>query len=219
MLGFPAAIEAATYSKANNAANLNLTTSWTGGVVPTNTDVGQWGSTVTSANTVSLGANLEWLGVKVVNPGGPVTLNAGNTLTLDGSGVDLSAATQDLTANCDLALGASQAWTVASGRNFTLGGGVSGTALLTLPGSGTVTCNGGSCSFGTSAAGNNALALNGSGPDSKVMKDILSLVHDKGQGTGPKDEVGSVLYTRGLIIQMLSVEAVRRAQVVLVDAE
>jgi hypothetical protein len=40
MLGFPAAIEAATYSKANNAANLNLTTSWTGGVVPTNTDVG-----------------------------------------------------------------------------------------------------------------------------------------------------------------------------------
>ena len=32
------------------------------------------------------------------------------------------------------------------------------------------------------------------------------------QGTGPKDEVGSVLYTRGLIIQMLGVEAVRRAQ-------
>ena len=29
------------------------------------------------------------------------------------------------------------------------------------------------------------------------------------RGTGPKDEVGSVLYTRGVIIQMLSVEAMR----------
>jgi len=37
-------------------------------------------------------------------------------------------------------------------------------------------------------------------------------VHAKGQGTGPKDEVGSVLYTRGVIIQMLGIEAVRRAQ-------
>ena len=45
-----------------------------------------------------------------------------------------------------------------------------------------------------------------------MIQDILKYVHDKGQGTGPKDEVGSVLYTRGMIIQMLGVEAVRRAQ-------
>ena len=44
------------------------------------------------------------------------------------------------------------------------------------------------------------------------MQDILKMVHDKGQGTGPKDEVGSVLYVRGAIIQMLSIESVRRAQ-------
>ena len=65
---------------------------------------------------------------------------------------------------------------------------------------------------GQGAKGYHALALNGSGTQSKVMQDILSHVHGKGQGTGPKDEVGSVLYTRGVIIQMLSVEAVRRAQ-------
>ena len=65
---------------------------------------------------------------------------------------------------------------------------------------------------GDGAKGYQALALNGSGTDSKVMKDILKLVHDKGEGSGPKDEVGSVLYTRGAIIQMLSIEAVRRAQ-------
>ncbi|MFM9924196.1 ABC transporter substrate-binding protein [Variovorax sp. H27-G14] len=65
---------------------------------------------------------------------------------------------------------------------------------------------------GANAKGYNALALNGSGPDNKVIQDILKQVHDKGQGTGPKDEVGSVLYTRGAIISMLGVEAVKRAQ-------
>ena len=65
---------------------------------------------------------------------------------------------------------------------------------------------------GESAKGYNALAMNPSGQSPKVIQDILKIVHEKGQGTGPKDEVGSVLYTRGLIIQMLGVEAVRRAQ-------
>jgi branched-chain amino acid transport system substrate-binding protein len=65
---------------------------------------------------------------------------------------------------------------------------------------------------GEGAKGYNALALNTAGTSPKVIQDILKQVHDKGQGTGPKDEVGSVLYTRGVIIQALAVEAVRRAQ-------
>jgi branched-chain amino acid transport system substrate-binding protein len=65
---------------------------------------------------------------------------------------------------------------------------------------------------GEGAKGYHALALNTSGQQPKVMQDILKYVHAKGQGSGPKDEVGQVLYTRGVIIQMLSIEAVRRAQ-------
>lgn len=65
---------------------------------------------------------------------------------------------------------------------------------------------------GAGAKGYNALALNPSSQQPKVIQDILKYVHDKGQGTGPRDEVGHVLYTRGVIIQMLSHEAVRRAQ-------
>ena len=65
---------------------------------------------------------------------------------------------------------------------------------------------------GEGAKGYNALALNTSGQQPKVIQDILKHVHEKGQGSGPKDEVGQVLYTRGVIISMLSVEAVRRAQ-------
>ena len=65
---------------------------------------------------------------------------------------------------------------------------------------------------GEGAKGYNALNLNTAGQQPKVIQDILKYVHDKGQGTGPRDEVGSVLYTRGVIIQALAIEAVRRAQ-------
>ncbi|MEO7391783.1 MAG: ABC transporter substrate-binding protein [Ramlibacter sp.] len=66
---------------------------------------------------------------------------------------------------------------------------------------------------GDGARGYNAAALQaGAEPNSKVVKDILAMVHDKGQGTGPKEEVGQVLYMRGAMSAMLAVEGVRRAQ-------
>ena len=65
---------------------------------------------------------------------------------------------------------------------------------------------------GEGAKGYHALALNTSGQQPKVIQDILKYVYDKGQGAGDKTDVGSVLYTRGVIIQMLSQEAVRAAQ-------
>jgi branched-chain amino acid transport system substrate-binding protein len=66
---------------------------------------------------------------------------------------------------------------------------------------------------GAGAKGYSALALqHGAEPNSKVVKDMLAMVHAKGQGTGPKEEVGSVLYMRGLISAMLGVEGVRAAQ-------
>ena len=66
---------------------------------------------------------------------------------------------------------------------------------------------------GDGAKGYNGLALqHGAEPNSKIVKDVLASVHDKGQGTGPKDEVGQVLYMRGLTAAMLAVEGVKRAQ-------
>jgi len=66
---------------------------------------------------------------------------------------------------------------------------------------------------GEGAKGYNAVTMqHGAEPGSKVVKDILALVHGKGQGTGPKEEVGSVLYMRGAISAMLGVEGVKRAQ-------
>jgi len=66
---------------------------------------------------------------------------------------------------------------------------------------------------GMAAKGYHALAMqHGPEPNSKIVKDILQVVHGKGQGTGPKEEVGQVLYMRGLIAAMMGVEGVKRAQ-------
>jgi branched-chain amino acid transport system substrate-binding protein len=66
---------------------------------------------------------------------------------------------------------------------------------------------------GDGAKGYNGLALqHGAEPNAAVVKEVLDKLHAKGQGTGPKEEVGQVLYMRGLTQAMLGVEGVRRAQ-------
>ena len=63
------------------------------------------------------------------------------------------------------------------------------------------------------AKGYNAVTMqHGAEPESKLVKDMMTMVHGKGQGTGPKDEVGQVLYMRGAMSAMLGIEGVRAAQ-------
>jgi branched-chain amino acid transport system substrate-binding protein len=63
------------------------------------------------------------------------------------------------------------------------------------------------------AKGYNAVTMqHGAEPQSKLVKDVMAMVHSKGQGTGPKDEVGQVLYMRGAMSAMLGVEGIRSAQ-------
>jgi branched-chain amino acid transport system substrate-binding protein len=66
---------------------------------------------------------------------------------------------------------------------------------------------------GMGARGYNAITMqHGAEPNADFIKEILEKVHGNGQGTGPRDEVGSVLYVRGAMSAMLAVEGVRRAQ-------
>jgi branched-chain amino acid transport system substrate-binding protein len=67
--------------------------------------------------------------------------------------------------------------------------------------------------IGAAAKGYNAVMMqHGAEPQADVVKEILAKVHNKGQGTGPKAEVGEVLYMRGVVGAMLAVEGVRQAQ-------
>lgn len=131
---------AAQIFKASNALNLTNGSSWIGSVVPASTNVATWNTNEPAAlPPLTLGANLTWAGIKIANPGGPVTLNNGNTLTLGGApyAIDLSTATVDLTLNCPLALGAADVLDVASGRTLTLNNVISGSFPITLQDVGT----------------------------------------------------------------------------------
>ena len=148
-----------TVAKANNANNLNLGTSWVGGNAPGTTDNAKWDNTVTSANTTVLGTNLAWGSIVIADPAGLVTINAGNTLTNNG-GIDMSAATADLTLNCDYVLGNGAVWNVAAGRTLTLNGAISGASgkNINMLGDGTNILSG-----TNTYAGNTALAANSTG--------------------------------------------------------
>ena len=139
---------AADRLKADNAANLDQPVSWAGESTPGASDVAVWDSTVTSANIVLLGSDLSFGGLRVNDPGGPVTIDAGNTLTLGALGLDASAATQDLTINSGLTLltNVHQKWTVAAGRNITVTPivtvGARATANFDITSGGLITLNG-----------------------------------------------------------------------------
>lgn len=109
---------AADRFKQNNLTALNLAGSWD--TLPTSLDVAVWNNTVAGANATALGADLSWAGIKIVNPGGLVTIGtaATNTLTLGSSGIDMSGATQNLLINSNLTAGSAQTWQVAAGRTL-----------------------------------------------------------------------------------------------------
>ena len=133
---------AATITNADTSATLNLGTAWVGGVVPTAANVAVWDSTVQANLSKTLGASTAWAGIQELNPGGPVVINAdGNSLTLGASGIDLSLATNSLTLDNPVVLGAIQTWNVTNGQTLTVGGAISGSSWLTLNngGSGTIT--------------------------------------------------------------------------------
>lgn len=120
--------QAADVVKANNADDLNLGSSWVGGAPPTPTDVGVWNNTVAGANSTLLGASTNWAGIRISNPGGTVFIGTNNILTLSGSGIDLSSASQDLILSNALTLNAIQPWTLAANRTLTIGGTLARTA-------------------------------------------------------------------------------------------
>ena len=65
---------------------------------------------------------------------------------------------------------------------------------------------------GAAADGYKAVAMHGVGQDFPVYEDLRTHVYDKGLAAGAGDQMGKVLYNRGLLAAMLAVEAAKQAQ-------
>ncbi len=65
---------------------------------------------------------------------------------------------------------------------------------------------------GEGAVGYNAMAMHPAGTVYQVHQDLFKHLYDKGKGLAKRQEVGEVLYNRGMINAMLTAEAIRTAQ-------
>ena len=162
---------------------------WVGGVAPVAADVAVFDAGSMANLNTSLGTNFSVLGLKVTSPSGAVTIAGGNTLTLAGGGIDMSAASQDMTVSVLMALAADQSWDVAAGRTLTASNTVSGAFNLTKIGSGKLVLSGANTftggvivSAGTLRAQGNANALGTGVATLSISGGRLELANDSALG-------------------------------------
>ncbi|MEI6603787.1 MAG: hypothetical protein WCP35_00650 [Verrucomicrobiota bacterium] len=132
---------AATLIKGSTGTNLTLGASW-GGSAPGSGDVAAWaGGSLGGALTLPTSAS--WGGISLSAASADASITGAGTLTLGIGGIDMSYSANNLTLANAVVLGASQTWSVASGKSLTASGGISGTGLsLTKAGAGTLTLSG-----------------------------------------------------------------------------
>jgi len=139
--------------KENNTDNLELGSSWVGGIVPTGVDVATWDATVTGANAATLGLAQEWNQIQISGPGGPVTINGSALLTLRSSAPIAAGSTTNLTINTPLDLAG------VTGSSFFQGAGAGTT--VRLAGALTLTNNVSRINFDSGGANGGAWELGG----------------------------------------------------------
>ncbi len=98
---------------------------WTTGTVPNANKVAFFSGSADNPDVV-LGSNVSVKGIGLFNAPTPITIGGNRTITLGSEGIDMTHAWQDLTIHNNIALGASQTWTVDFLRNLTVTGVVSG---------------------------------------------------------------------------------------------
>ena len=137
--------QAVNVTKLDTASMAANTSNWS--AAPGATDVGEFDATCSAGSMAALtlgGSDLTLGGLQFNNNmTGPATILSGSTLTLGTSGINMGSANQNVTINCGIGIGGSQAWNVGSGIALALGSGFTATALVvTKSGDGVLNVNG-----------------------------------------------------------------------------
>lgn len=160
--------------KADNAIALNIGSSWKEGIIPVATDTVIWDNIVSGANTVSMGADVSWAGIRIDNPGGLVTIND-NIITLGGGGIDMSSTTQDMIINSTISLSSNQYWTINAGKTLTIGGAITSAYTILKMGNGNLKLISNNSSFtGTTSLNGGALIVGDGGTNGIISGNILN---------------------------------------------
>ncbi len=186
--------------KADNAVNLNDSSSWSGFPAgpPSSFSVGAWSGAYTGgANTTVLGGNMSWAGLRSTTASN-VSIGSGNTLTLGSGGINMSSVGGNVTLECDLGVGANQAWSVAAGRALSAGGDVALDNVLTVNSAGTTVIGSGVMSGAGRLvmSGNGTLTLTGDNTflgGSTVTAGTLTVGHTAALGSGAVTVNGGTL--------------------------
>jgi autotransporter-associated beta strand protein len=151
--GFNPQSLAATITMGATAGDLSTGAVWVGGIAPGPGDIALFNSTIAGAQTDTITSAALSIGeIQISNPGGTITINGPDALTLNGVGGvgidDYSLAIASLTIGAPIVLGANQLWEVGSGKTLTISGGISGSGVgFTKTGPGQLTINTTASSF------------------------------------------------------------------------
>ncbi|MCR5838668.1 MAG: hypothetical protein K6G94_03435, partial [Kiritimatiellae bacterium] len=166
-----ASIDAAEIFKADNNDDLNLTSSWVGGVVPGADDIAQWPLVPTKNMASAIGAPWSVAGIVVTNGSDStaynnytVTINGMDTLTLGSQGLDYKGK-KNLTVNTPISVSADQTWrcqgdgaiivanaVALNGHNITFSGGNNKQTKGLFSGTGSFLCEGGTFKMSNGSA-------------------------------------------------------------------
>lgn len=128
-------------------------TNWLDDLAPSSGDAVTFDGNSTGNLAQTLDGDFVIAGITVGSPTGAITVakGSGGSLTLGSGGIDMSAATQNLTFSGTVAIGAAQDWNIAAGRtlSFNLGSNTAfNLARVTQRGSGTLALSGANISGG-----------------------------------------------------------------------
>ena len=162
-LALAAGAQAGTITKLGTGTDLTAGASWNGGTAPGSGDVAAWASTSLGAS-LTLGSATPWGNLSVAGALSDIGITGAGTLTL--GGLDMTSSTVNMSLGNPVALSASQAWNVNSGKTLTSSGAISGTGLvLTKSGSGTLTLSGNSTYDGGTTLSAGRLNINNGGSE------------------------------------------------------